>query len=195
MAPWSVNRLRRMGRMLAVALVLTALWSAAMVHLRWLYREQRYNKLIEQIAAKHGVDPFLVKAVIHRESEFDQFAYGSAGEIGLMQVMPTAAGLDWARTTGRKDYGRDLLWDARTNIEAGTWYLGRALRRWQNMDDPIPFALAEYNAGLGRVQGWLPRGQETTAEEFVQAITIPSVRAYIETVTDYYRSYKAAGKL
>src|SRR2546428_11731081 len=103
----SVNRMRRTGRMLAVALVLTALWSAAMVHLRWLYREQRYNQFIAQIATKRGVDPFLVKAVIHRESEFDPFAYGRAGEIGLMQVTP-AAGLDWARATGRTDFGRDL---------------------------------------------------------------------------------------
>lgn len=184
----------RIGRWMALTLVLAALSSVVIVHLRWVYREQRWNKLVEEIATRQGVDKFLVKAVIRRESQFDPFAYGRAGEIGLMQVT-YAAGLEWARATGRKDFGRDLLWDARVNIEAGTWYLGRALRRWQDMDNPVPFALAEYNAGLGNVQRWLPRGRQTTSEEFMEAITYPTVRRYIETVTDYHRYYKAAGKL
>jgi soluble lytic murein transglycosylase len=182
------------GRVLALALVLGALGSTGVVYLRWLFREQRYNRIIEETAAKYGVDKFLIKAVIHHESEFDPFAYGHAGEIGLMQVTP-AAGSDWARATGRRDFGRDLLWDARANIEAGTWYLSRALRRWQDKDDPVPFALAEYNAGLGNVLRWLPRGTGTTAEEFMQAITYPTVRDYIATVTDYRQQYQAAGNL
>lgn len=184
----------RTARMLALALVLTAFGSATVVYLRWLYREQRYNRLIEEVSAKYGVDKFLVKAVIRRESGFDPFSYGSHGEIGLMQVRE-GAGLDWARATSRKDFGRDSLWDARVNIEAGTWYLARALRHWQNMDDPIPFALAEYNAGSGNVQRWLPAGQATTAKQFLEAITYPSVRRYIETIADYYEAYQAAGRL
>lgn len=184
----------RFGHGLALVLVVAAVGSAVAVYLRWVHRQQRYNQLIEQVAAKHSVDKFLVKAVIHRESKFDPFAYGRAGEIGLMQVTE-GAGWDWARATKQKDFGRDLLWNERANVEAGTWYLGRAMRRWQSMDDPVPFALAEYNAGLGRVQNWLVNGRATTAEEFIDAITIPSVRGYIETVTDYYEQYKAEGKL
>ena len=182
------------GRLLVLTLTLGALGSIGVVYVRWLYREQRYNTLIEETATKYGVDKFLIKAVIHHESEFDPYAYGRAGEIGLMQVTPSA-GWDWARATGRRDFGRDLLWDARANIEAGTWYLVRALRRQQDKDNPIPFALAEYNAGLGNVQRWLPRGSGTTAEEFMQAITYPTVRGYIASVMDYWEQYKAAGKL
>jgi soluble lytic murein transglycosylase len=190
----AANRIRRTARLLALGLVLAAGGSATTVYLRWLYREQRFNALIEQAAARHGVDKFLLKAVIRHESGFDPFAYGRAGEIGLMQVT-VEAGLDWARATGRRDFGRDLLWDPRINIEAGTWYLARALRRWQDMDDPVPFALAEYNAGLGNVQRWLPRGRQTSAAEFLEAITIPSVRAYILSVSSYYKDYRATGRL
>jgi soluble lytic murein transglycosylase len=184
----------RTARMLALALIVASVGSAAIVYLRWLYREQRYNKLIEEIAARNGVDKFLVKAVIKRESQFNPFAYGTHGEIGLMQVTEGAGG-EWARATGRRDFGRDLLWVERMNIEAGTWYLARALRHWQNMDDPIPFALAEYNAGSGNVRRWLPAGQVTTAKQFLEAITYPGVRRYIETITDYYEAYQAAGAL
>ncbi|MGH8596679.1 MAG: lytic transglycosylase domain-containing protein, partial [Gammaproteobacteria bacterium] len=192
MAGRPAQRLARTARWLTLALVLGAVGSVTFIYVRWLYREHRFNRLIEEIAPKPGVDKFLVKAVIHRESGFDPFAYGRAGEIGLMQVT-YGAGLDWARAVGRKDYGRDLLWDPRVNIEAGTWYLARALRRWpdKHPSERLPFALAEYNAGLGNVQRWLPRGRETTAREFTDAVTIPSVREYIETVTSYYLHYQA----
>ncbi|HUK83357.1 MAG TPA: lytic transglycosylase domain-containing protein [Verrucomicrobiae bacterium] len=184
----------RLGNWLTLALVAAAIGSAAAVYLRWLYREQRYNKLIEQIAMANGVDKFLVKAVIKRESQFDPFAYGTHGEIGLMQVTE-GAGREWARATGRRDFGRDLLWDEQANIEAGTWYLARALRRWQDRDDPIPFALAEYNAGLGNALRWLPYGRDTSASQFIEAITFSGTRRYIETITDYYQAYKADGVL
>jgi soluble lytic murein transglycosylase len=188
--------LTRVGYLLAVALVVAAAGSIALIYLRWQYREQRFNQLIEEIATRNGVDKFLVKAVIRRESKFDPFAYGGHGEIGLMQVTE-AAGWDWARAVGRRNFGRDSLWDPRTNIEAGTWYLARALGRWpdKSRDERIPFALAEYNAGLGNVLRWLPHGHETTPAEFIDAISYPSVRGYITEVMDNYEIYQGRGEL
>jgi soluble lytic murein transglycosylase len=186
--------MKRAGNWLALLLVIGAVGSAAWVYWRWRFREQRYNKLIEEIAGKYGVDKFLVKAVVRRESEFDPFVYGRAGEIGLMQVTEPA-GREWARATGRKDFGRDLLWNERANIEAGTWYLARALNRWREKDDPLPFALAEYNAGYGNVLRWLPNGQATTAAQFREAITFPGVRRYVESVLEFYESYRANDEL
>ena len=190
------KNLTRIGNWLALALVLGAVGSAAFVYLRWQYREQRFNKLIEQIAAQNGVDQFLVKAVIRRESKFDPFAFGSHGEIGLMQVTE-AAGWDWARAMKRRDFGRDSLWNPRVNIEAGSWYLARALGRWVDKDaeERIPFALAEYNAGLGNVLRWLPHGHDTTAAEFLDAISYPAVHEYVTEVLENYEMYKARAEL
>ena len=183
------------GQWLALALVVGSIGSAAFVYLRWRFREQRYNKLIETVAGQYGVDKFLVKAVVRRESEFDPFVYGSHGEIGLMQVTE-GAGWDWAGAVKRRNFGRDALWDARVNIEAGTWYLARALGRWSDKepDERIPFALAEYNAGFGNVLRWLPRGHETTATEFIDAISYPTVRGYVTEVVENYQMYKARGQ-
>ena len=186
--------LRRLGRTLALVLLVGAVGAVAVLYLRWRWREQRYNPLIEEIAAEHDVDKFLVKAVMRQESGFDSTAYSSKGAIGLMQVMP-ATGEQWARATGRTGFKRDALWDPRTNIEAGTWILAQALERWQTHDDPVPFALAEYNAGAGRVMKWLPNGAATTAEEFLVAITFPGVRRYIERITGYADGYRATGQL
>ncbi len=185
-----MQRKRRViGQWLTLALVVGSIGSAAFVYWRWRFREQRYNKLIEVVAGQYGVDKFLVKAVVRRESKFDPFVYGRAGEIGLMQVTE-AAGREWARATGRKDFGRDSLWDERANLEAGSWYLARALRRWGDKDDPLPFALAEYNAGFGNVLRWLPNGQVTTAAQFRDAIKFPGVRRYVDTVTEFYEAYR-----
>jgi soluble lytic murein transglycosylase len=190
----SSNKFVRTARRLGIALALTSLIAIGIVALRWHYREQRFNALIEEIAPRYGVDKFLVKAVMRRESKFDPLAHSSKGAIGLMQVTP-AAGEDWAAATGRKEFSAGSLWIPRVNIEAGAWYLARALRRWEAMDDPLPFALAEYNAGRGNVERWLPAGPETTAAQFQEAITYPGVRRYIESVTEYYRDYKERRRL
>ena len=188
--------LEQIGNWLALALVVGAVGAAAFVYWRWQNREERFDRLIEEIAPIYGVDKFLVKAVIRRESKFDPFVYGSHGEIGLMQVTD-GAGQQWARAVGRRDYGRSLLWNERANIEAGTWYLARGLARWPDKepDERIPFALAEYNAGFANVLRWLPHGRQTAADEFVEAITYPTVRDYVTDVTESYRFYKARGRL
>ena len=188
--------LTRIGNWLSLALVLGAIGSAVIVYLRWQYREQRFNKLIEEVAAQNGVSPFLVKAVIRRESKFDPYAYGSHGEIGLMQVTE-GAGWDWARAVHLRSFGRDALWNPRVNIEAGSWYLARGLSRWpdKELEQRLPFALAEYNAGFGNVLHWMPHGNQTTAEEFIESISYPTVRAYVTEVLENYEVYKARGAL
>ena len=188
--------LTRIGNWLSLALVLGAIGSAVIVYLRWQYREQRFNKLIEEVAAQNGVSPFLVKAVIRRESKFDQYAYGSHGEIGLMQVTE-GAGWDWARAAKQHNFGRDTLWNPRVNIEAGSWYLARALSRWPDKEpeERLPFALAEYNAGFGNVLHWMPHGRQTTGAEFTEAISYPTVRGYVTEVLENYETYKARGAL
>jgi soluble lytic murein transglycosylase len=184
----------QIGSLLGLVLIATAVSAAIFVYQRWLHREQRYNQLITEMSEKYGVDKFLIKAVIRRESQFDPYTAGKAGEIGLMQIMP-GTGEQWARANGVTNFGRESLWNEKINIEAGTWYLARALHHWEDRDDPVPFALAEYNAGPGNCQRWLPNGQATTADEFRQAITYPSVRHYIDTVLEFRDDYRANGEL
>jgi len=61
----------------------------------------KYTPLIEEIAARHGVSPNLVKALIWKESCFNEKAVGSHGEVGLMQIMPGAI-TEWANRTHPK---------------------------------------------------------------------------------------------
>ena len=120
----------------------------------FFWRYDRYDDLIRQASERYSVAPELIKAVIWRESQFQPRKVGSQGERGLMQITEKAA-VDWARAEKIQTFVPTDLFDPKVNIEAGTWYLGRALKRWSSKDDPVPFALAEYNAGLTRVQRWV----------------------------------------
>ncbi len=156
-------------------------------------RFQQYDKLILSVAAEHQLDPMLVKAVIWRESRFDRQKYGSAGERGLMQVSEKAA-TEWAHDHKIDNFQVDQLFDPTTNLEAGSWYLRRALDHWQNESEPMAFALAEYNAGASRVQRWVKGGSLTTSQ-FLSNIDFPTTRKYVQSILDRYAFYKTRGRM
>lgn len=152
-------------------------------------RHGSYDETIASVAARHGVDPLLVKAVIWQESRFHADKLGSHGERGLMQVTEPAAA-DWVEANGVETFVPEDLLAPKTNIEVGAWYLGRALRHWSDQEDPLPFALGEYNAGRSRVKRW-SGGERMSAEALDKAMDIPSTRAYVAAVRaryDYYRN-------
>lgn len=153
-----------------------------------LGRYESYNDEIAAIAARNGVDPSLVKAVVWQESRFQADKMGGHGERGLMQVTEPAA-QDWVEATGVETFVPEDLLDAKTNLEVGTWYLAQALRHWSSQSDPLPFALGEYNAGRSRVKRW-SGGAQMSAEELSKAMDIASTRAYVSAVRDRYEYYK-----
>lgn len=159
-------------------------------------RFQQYDALIRRVAAAHQLDPMLVKAVVWRESRFDPKKIGTAGERGLMQVSEVAAN-DWARENQIGNFHLEQLFDAKTNLEVGTWYLRRAFQHWQGQAEPTPFALAEYNAGASRAQRWAG-GADTTAmreETFRANIDFPRTRSYVESIIARRDFYKRRGRM
>ncbi len=109
-----------------------------------------YAPLIEQAAARYGLDPAILSGLIQQESGFDPSAHSSAGALGLTQLMPsTAASL-----------GVTEPLDPAQSIEGGARYLSQLMHQFAgNTAD----ALAAYNAGPGAVQqyGGVPPYSET----------------------------------
>ena len=104
-----------------------------------------YDSLIRAHADSLGWDWHLLAAVIYQESRFHIEAVSPRGAAGLMQMMP--------RTAER--YGVTDPLDPEMNIAAGAQMLGNLIQRYypvgDNMTERYKYALAAYNAGIGRI--------------------------------------------
>ncbi len=163
----------------------------------------QYDTLIKEVSRRRGLDPMVVKAVVWRESRFRPGKVGLDGERGLMQITDAAA-LEWVKSEKIANFVPGDLFNPKVNLEAGTWLLARALHRYQNRDDPLPFALAEYNAGRRRAAKWANEtedgetgqpGAAGSGRELRDKISIPSTRHYVDTVQNRVYFYRQRGEL
>lgn len=114
---------------------------------------------INRAANHYGIDPALVRAVIHAESAFKPNAKSKVGALGLMQLMPATA----------KDMGVEDPLSPDQNIHGGVRYLAWLMKKTRGN---ITLATAAYNAGPGAVerhQG-IPPYKET--ETYVRRVRI-----------------------
>ena len=113
---------------------------------------------IDQAAARHNVDPNLVRALVRVESNFNPNAVSRKGAMGLMQLMPQTA-----RQLNLKN-----PFDPQENVDAGVRHLKQLL---QNYGGDVRLSLAAYNAGSGAVarSRGVPRYSET--QNYVRRIT------------------------
>src|SRR5579871_6906277 len=158
----------------------------------WWYCEWRDHSQdipILNAALRYHVEPALVKAVVWRESRFNPARRGRAGEYGLMQIRDAAAA-DWADAGHVAGFVPPALLDPATNTFAGAWYLQKLLKRYSQADDPLPYALADYNAGRANVLHWLQGPAATNSAAFLNQIAFPGTRSYVRSVMQRYEHYR-----
>lgn len=115
-------------------------------------KNQKYaNKIMKTILStskKYSFDPVFIQAIIQTESSFDPSAKGSAGEVGLMQLMPETA--RWiAQKEGLEYKNKKSLENPVINIKLGVAYM--AFLRDYFKKNPTRY-IAAYNMGANNVK-------------------------------------------
>ncbi len=120
--------------------------------------QEEIDSSIAMAAARHNVDPNLVRAVVKVESNFNANAVSRKGAIGLMQLMPQ---------TARELKVRNPF-DPEQNVDAGVRHLKYLL---ESYNGDVSLTLAAYNAGEGAVRrsAGVPHYSET--QNYVRRIT------------------------
>ena len=123
--------------------------------------ERPYGAIIQGASRRHGVDEYLIHALIEAESSYQPKALSHRGAMGLMQL---TAGVV-------SEYAITDPFDPAQNIEAGTRHLGRLIEKFG-----IAGALAAYNAGEGSVR------------KFAGLPPFPETRRYVNKVLNLVES-------
>ncbi len=136
-----------------------------------------YRAIVEGAAARQGLDPALVFAVIREESAFDPGAESPADAHGLMQlIVPTARVA--AKGTGLP-HDRRALKRPKVNVELGCRTLARYLKAFSA--NPL-LAIPGYNAGPGRVRRWVADRPSADFDLWVELIPYLETRRYTKRV-------------
>lgn len=147
-----------------------------------------YVPLIKRYASQHGLDPFVVAALIGQESSYVADVRSPANAWGLMQILPTT-GARLARADGVRQFRATMLTDPETNVRLGTRHFANLVRQLGG----VPYALAGYNAGENRVIRWKAERGALEQAEFIDDIPFPETQMYVKkilgTSVDYRRLY------
>ncbi|WP_164001950.1 transglycosylase SLT domain-containing protein [Pyxidicoccus caerfyrddinensis] len=152
-----------------------------------------FSNAVEQAAAQAKVDPFLVWAIMRRESAFRPEVMSAADARGLMQIIPPTATAIAERLSEPAPAPADLFSPER-NIRYGAWYLSRLMERFGH---PV-LAAAAYNAGPGPTVKWTQERGTLPLDLFVETIPFKETRGYVKQVVAdlflYHAFYDANGK-
>ena len=132
-----------------------------------------------------SVDPELVYSIMREESGYRPSVVSPVGARGLLQIM-RETGAQLASQRGRKRFDPDELFDPRTNIELGSFYLGELTRKFPTK---LSASIASYNAGPHVVVGWVDQ-DERPDDEWVESIPYSQTRSYVKRVLRSLQAYQ-----
>jgi soluble lytic murein transglycosylase len=138
-------------------------------------------------------EPALIHAIIRQESLFDAGAISPSGALGLMQLMPATARTVAGKMRVRKFNTGLLTADPQFNVTLGSNYLADLV---DHFNGSYVMAIGGYNAGPGRVAGWLrdngdPRPRLEDTIDWIEKIGVTETRNYVQRVMENLGVYRA----
>ncbi|MBN2086691.1 MAG: tetratricopeptide repeat protein [Anaerolineales bacterium] len=136
-------------------------------------------------AARFGLDPLLLFALVRQESLFGVSAASAANAHGLMQLIPSTAGA-MAESLGMSGLTLSDLYRPVINVQLGAGYLAQ---QRDSFGGNLFMALAAYNGGPGSASFWrdLAGGDD---DLFVEVIRYEETRNYVRRLYENYVIYR-----
>lgn len=142
----------------------------------------KYEEYVTRYSEEYGVPREVIYAVMSSESSFTADAVSYKGAVGLMQIMPST--YEWLCTKTGDEPNPSLLYDPDINIKYGTYFLSYLYSRfgvWETV-------YAAYNAGEGRVKGWL-EDERYAKDGRLAEIPFEETRNYVKRVSERAKVY------
>lgn len=174
-------------------------------------RANRFKPDVMARAKQFGLEPSYIFGVIQTESYFNPLAVSPIPAYGLMQIVPTSAGMDaYIALKGKKRLlPPAYLYDPENNIELGGQYLNIIRTRYlRGVKDPrsLDYCTATaYNAGIGNLYRSFS-GKKSGRKEAIAKINsmssdevyehlrtspalVEEAHNYVKRVDDYKKNY------
>ncbi len=165
--------------------VLFLVWDGFLREQVELYRYPiKYSEIVESYADEYGVPSEIVYAVIRTESSFHENAVSHVGAKGLMQIIDDTN--EWIAFVMGEEVMAERIFEPALNIKRGTWllsYLYKEFGAWRE-------AFAAYNAGIGRVHGWLDDPDISADGVTLDRIPYDETREYVRIVSESAEKYR-----
>lgn len=161
----------------------------------------RFEEEIKNASKEFNVDKALIASVINAESHFRSDVVSNKGAVGLMQIMPSTASWLAKKLVKEKGYTlngkeeksikfvsfkNEYLFDEKTNITLGSFYLSYLLNKFKDVD----VAICAYNAGEGIVKKWLEDENYSKDGKSLKKIPYSETRNYLKKVKLNLEIYK-----
>lgn len=144
-----------------------------------LKKAATYKQMVLSMSEKTKIASELIFAIMHTESSFNPMAKSNAPAYGLMQIVPTSAGLDVNRFLFQNNIppSSDFLYEAKNNILFGSTFLHllwfKSFEKIVNEQSRLYCTICAYNTGAGNV-----------ARTFVGTNKIPQAIVKINTMSE-----------
>ena len=152
-------------------------------------RAMKFKPFVLKKSREYGIEPSVIFATIQTESYFNPLAKSHVPAYGLMQIVPTTAGVDayYALTKKKKLLSPNYLYNANNNIELGSKYIQiirkNYLKGIKNPQSKFYCAAVSYNAGIGSLYYSFAGSKRKRAEaiRIINSMTPEQVYHHIRT--------------
>lgn len=153
-------------------------------------RAKAQQERVIRAAAKYDLDPALVFAVIHTESEFNPRARSHAPAFGLMQLMPPSGAREAYKYLYKEDklVTPEYLYDPENNVLLGATYLHmlqtRHFGKIKSPEHRRTLSIAAYNCGPGCVRKNVLKDRDVDALSDAELLAV--VKRTVPKETQHY---------